>query len=575
MSQEEFNALFNQSLDALLILKKKDGTILQANEPFRRQFGYESSSGVVGKHFSSLFSNNLRLTNPTLEKEVCSGVGSWENQLLLTAKKSMFGVNIVVSSIPWENNEAVLATLTECSASRKIRAGADGMNQECPLLAKCVEEKTLAIREGVAGECSLLQNCVDQKTSELAQINEELMRAVKAKDTFLAIMSHELRTPMNSVCGFADSLLRTTLEGKQQIYAQSINSSARRLLRIINDILDFSKIEAGRMELESVPFNWAAIVREAFQVFKPQINLKNIRTHIDIKNDFPSQLKGDPHRVQQILMNLLANAVKFTERGEIRFEATCQNLESNGSTQRIETHFLVSDTGIGIPPEKMGVLFQPFQQTDLSTTRKFGGTGLGLAICKRLCELMGGRIWAEHGKGGWGAVFHVVLPFEAAKDEDGPAVPFLSAQDEAWEQKALSETATRRSFDWKALVVESSPLGQEVARELLQDLGCEVVIAISTDETLEKLRQEKFDLILLNMKLLDGEKKEEIVREMRSCSPNEEKNKHFLFGMIPPTSDVNREFCLGLGMDDCLTQPLDVKQLSRAMEQLTAQEASV
>ena len=236
-----------------------------------------------------------------------------------------------------------------------------------------------------------LDALVQQRTTELVAANQRAEEATAMKSMFLANMSHEIRTPMNAVIGMAYLALKTPLSEKQRDYVTKIHNAGTSLLGVINDILDFSKIEAGRLDIEAVDFRLDDVIASVTSITAQKAQDKGLEFLVDVADSVPQTLVGDPLRLGQVIANLINNAIKFTEQGEVYL--TVELLEQVGERARLG--FSVMDTGIGMTPEQAARLFQPFSQADASTTRKHGGTGLGLTICRRLVELMGGEIWLE------------------------------------------------------------------------------------------------------------------------------------------------------------------------------------
>ncbi len=402
-----------------------------------------------------------------------------------------------------------------------------------------------------------LEQRVNERTAELTEAKEHAEVVSRHRIDFLSAMSHDIRTPLAGVIGMIKFAMRDqSVRGRTEEYLRIGLQNSESLLAILNDILDFSKIDAGRLSIETVDFDLIALIDDAIGILQQQADTKSLLLRYDLALDLPRYVRGDPTRLRQILLNLLGNAIKFTDRGEVRLHASA--LLTDG---RANVSFDVSDTGPGIPADTLPRLFQKFEQADHSTTRRYGGTGLGLAICKELVELMGGAITAES-RVGAGSTFSFTLPLALG------AAPAIDA--------AALPRKEHHAYRLRVLCAEDVRTNQIIVSTLLEGMGHDIRIVENGLQALHALSTAAYDLVLMDgrMPMMDGEQATRLIRaggseDYRVLDPSIP-----IIALTANASDHDRARYLAVGMDGFLSKPVDERLLYDQLEKVIAQHLS-
>jgi PAS domain S-box-containing protein len=511
-----------------LVITDKLGFIEWTNEGFTKLTGYtlEDVKGTRGEILKR--SQEIGLVN--------------QNQLLEELQKRKEPVSYESRSFTKSGAEFwTITTLTPVLDANQELEKIISIDSDITLRKKMEEQLKLANK---IAENSLIKG--NRALSELTLAKKTLEETMRTKEQFLAHISHEIRTPMNGILGLTNILLRTELSSEQREYLSAIKSSGDTLMVVINDILDLSKIEAGKMTFEEIPFKVSSIINPIFDLFTPKIREKNIRLIKNISNKVPAVLLGDPVRLNQIVMNLVSNAVKFTSQGYV--EVLVDVVAESHDSARLSIK--VKDTGPGIPKSQLHTLFVDFTQASADITRKYGGTGLGLSIAKRLVELLGGSVAVESTENE-GSIFTITLDFRKPDF-------IVNLEDPV---HSLTEKEQRTLQGVNVLLVEDNPVNQLLAEKLLSDWGCNISIADNGKIAIEKLSEKSYDIVLMDIKMpeMDGYEATRYIRQKMS-----EKVRNVpIIALTAHAALWEAEKCTDAGMNGYISKPFKIKDLYR------------
>ncbi len=536
LSEQKYHSIFENSAEGIF-QSSLDGRFLTVNSALADILGYESKEQLqkinIIKDIYKTEEDRLKLAGELKEK------GFVKNYKIALRKK---------------DGRDVFVRLND-----RLISNGDGNNSYYEGNMFDITEQVIAEEERKKAEEELKQEKLNSD-----RFAKEATQATQLKSQFLANMSHEIRTPMNGVLGYLTLIEQEAYDSVDEMknFTSSAKQSAESLLEIINDILDLSKIESGKMELENTPFNLNSIVSESVSLMNAKAVEKGLALNLDMKDDIINNLIGDPTRLRQIFLNLISNAIKFTEKGEVRLSLSTEKTND----EQVLLNVSVTDTGIGIAKDKIEILFKPFSQADNSHTRIFGGTGLGLVICKEFINLMGGEIKIES-EDGKGSRFYFTVKLKAQSEQKTEGnfdqAKKISEQKEiAKERKDLPPLKTQRS-KFNILLAEDNLINQKVAVKIISDAGFNIKAVGNGREVLNYIKNNRPDLILMDVQMpeMDGFAATKEIRKLNTPSadiPIIALTAHALVG--------DRDKCLEAGMNDYITKPIIPDKLLKTLD---------
>jgi PAS domain S-box-containing protein len=517
--ERDFIAAVLQASGALVMVADLEGHIVRSNRACEEVTGY-SEAELQGKVFWDIFISpqGRAATRARFETLVSTKAPlAFENQWNSKSGDPRY-ISFSNTVLIGDQGEVEFVVTTGIDITESKEA-AETINQDLLEANRYLEESGRLARE-MAGRAEALS---------------------AAKSEFLANMTHEIRTPLNGIMGMTDLALQSDLKPDQRECMDLVRSSAEALLSLVNDVLDYSKYEAGKLALNLTELSLRKVLGEVLKPLALRASLNNLRFEYVVNDNVPDRLIGDPHRLGQVLMNLVGNAIKFTHAGKIAVSVRQESTDAS----RVVLLFNVRDTGIGIPPAKHAEIFEPFTQADGSTTRKYGGTGLGLSIASGLVKMMGGRIWVESEPGA-GATFYFTSKMG------------LSAE------KQAQNSIPRDHRNMRILLAEDNSVNQRLATRVLEREGHQVQVAASGREAIALLEHDEFDLVLMDIQMpdLDGLQTTARIREMERSSGK----RLPIVAMTAQIGDSDRQRCLKAGMNAYVSKPIRIADLMNLIE---------